>query len=216
MAKKLTKKELINTLVENYGYEKEDLFDDENKPFTNGKLESMIQQEEEDAKDHEARKTVTVAKQSFKDTDLITVMNGLNGSLTHRSPSTGRTWLFADFGQTNRLPYSELLHIRNVNPKVFKDCWLVVLNKQIQEDFGLIEQYDNILLPENIEEVFNKDVEELNLFIDSLPKGMKTTFIAKAKDLYHSGEIDSRKMTDFIQNKFNLSLDDNAPLTDKI
>lgn len=216
--KKLNKKELIDILVNQYGYDKEDLKDADGKPYTNAKLEAMIKQEEEDLLDAQKKdeEVVYVPKQKFKDDDLIPVMNGLDGSLTHRSLSTGRVWKFRQFGQMDKLPYSELLSIRNTNPRVFEQGWIIVLNKQIQEDFGLVELYKNILTPNNIEEVFSKSVEELNGFIDALPKGMKVTFISKARELYNSGKLDSKKMIDFIQNKFGISLEDNAPLSDKV
>jgi hypothetical protein len=212
MAKKLNKKELVALLVDTYGYEADDI-----KMLTNAKLEGLVKQEEADAKELEAKEemdTVFVARQTFKDDDLILVMNGLNGGLTHNSRSTGRIWQFRTFGQTEKLPYSELLSIRNLNPKVFNEGWMLIMNKQIQEDFGLVEVYKNILTPESIDKVFNKDVEELEAFVKALPQGMKVTFIGKARDLFNSGKLDSKRKIDFIQNYFGISLEDNAPLSD--
>ena len=46
----IKKTELIKTLVEEYGYEKEDLkFDADGKPYTNAKLQAMIHAEIADA-----------------------------------------------------------------------------------------------------------------------------------------------------------------------
>lgn len=210
MVKKINKKELINILVDEYGYEQEDI-----KLLTNAKLETMIEAEKVDADEFENQKTVVVAKTSkFKDDDSVLIMNGFGGALTHRSGTTGRLWNFKDFGQTEKFPYSEILTIRNNNPSVFEDGWLVVLNKQIQEDFGLVEIYKNILTPDNIDLVFEKNVDELASFVDSLPEEMKVTFITKAKQLYTEKKLDSRSMVDFIENKFGISLEDNAPLSD--
>jgi hypothetical protein len=213
MAKKLNKKELVALLVDTYGYEADDI-----KMLTNAKLESLVKQEEADAKELQEQedRTVFVARQTFKDDDLILVMNGLNGGLTHNSRSTGRIWQFRTFGQTEKLPYSELLSIRNLNPKVFNEGWMLIMNKQIQEDFGLVEVYKNILTPESIDKVFDKDVEELEAFVKALPQGMKVTFIGKARDLFNSGKLDSKRKIDFIQNYFGISLEDNAPLSDTV
>lgn len=210
MTKKLNKKELISILVEQYGYEAEDI-----KLLTNAKLEGMIKQEESDKQDLERQETVFVAKDAgFKDDDMILVMNGFGGALTHRSLSTTRVWEFAGFGQTQKLPYSELLSIRNNNPKVFDRGWLVVLNPQIQEDFGLTEMYKNILTPDNIDKVFTMSLNELSAFIDKLPEGMQISFLGRARELYHSGRIDSISIAKMIQEKFNVSFEDNAPLND--
>lgn len=211
MAKKLTKKELIQILVDEYGYEQEDI-----KLLTNAKLEGLIRQEEEDAKELEIRETVSYVKEKFKDDDQILVMNGFSGALTHRSLSTGRVWNFTEFGQTIKFPYSELLTIRYNSPNVFNNGWLVVLNQQVQEDFGLTEIYKNILTPQNIDKVFEKNIKELEDFIDNLPKDMKVTFIAKARELYRNNDkrLDSKSLIDFIESKFGISLSDNAPLSD--
>jgi hypothetical protein len=210
MAKKLSKKELINLLVESYGYDESDI-----KMFTNAKLEGMIKQEEADAEALEVEETVIIAKdKGFKDDDLIIVMNGLYSPLTHRSSSSGRIWKFSGFGQTQKIPYSEILSIRNIASVVFDEGWLIILNRQIQKDLGLIELYKNIITPENIDEIFNKSSDDLEAFIDSLPKGMKVTFISKARDLYNDKKIDSVRTIKMIENKFGISLDDNAPLSD--
>lgn len=213
MTKKLNKKELVKLLIDTYGYESNDI-----KMFTNAKLEGLAKQEELDAKEFEEQKdkTVFASKQSFKDDDLILIMNGLNGGLTHNSSTTGRIWKFRTFGQIEKMPYAELLSIRNLNPKVFEQGWMLVMNKQIQEDFGLLEVYKNILTPDTIDSVFDKDVEELESFVKALPQGMKVTFIGKSRELFNSGKLDSKRKIEFIQSYFGISLEDNAPLSDVV
>ena len=212
MTKKLNKKELIKVLVEQYGYEEADI-----KLLTNAKLEGMIKQEESDKEELERQETVFVSKDAgFKDDDMILVMNGCSGALTHRSPSTTRVWDFAEFGQTQKMPYSELLTIRNNNPKVFDRGWMVILNTKIQEDFGLTEMYKNILTPDNIDKVFDKNIDDLDEFIDKLPEGMKMSFLSRARELYIKGKIDSVAKVKLIQEKFNISFEDNAPLNDLV
>ncbi|MFS0905800.1 hypothetical protein AB3N02_22515 [Priestia aryabhattai] len=206
----LKKADLIKILVEEYGYEKEDI-----KLLTNGKLQAIIKQEEADAKQFEEDSTRIVAETTgIKDDDQIVVMNGLDGNLKHRSDRTGRKWVFREFGQTDKIPYAELQAIRNMNERCFREGWLIVLNKQVQEEFGLVELYKNIITPDNINEIFKKNAEELEAFIDALPEGMKVTFVAKARELYNSKQLDSRAVVELIESKFKFSLEDNAPLSD--
>lgn len=216
MSKKpLTKKELMDILINEYGYEESHLKDENGRPLTNAKLEALIKAEKEDEEKLKEEETYVVAKDNgFKDDDLIVVMNGLNGGLVHRSTSTGRVWRFTRFGQQDKIPYSELLRIRNNNPKVFEEGWLIILNRRLQEEFGLTEKYKNILTPQNIEQVFKKDLGELKVFVRNLPEGMKLTFIDKARELYNAKRLDSMQLIEFIQKEFDISLDDNAPLSD--
>lgn len=211
----MKKADYIKILMDDYGYEKEDLkFDAEGKPYTNGKLKALIEQEEKDAKEVEEDATRFVAKEAkFSDSDLIVVMNGLGGSLTHRSGATGKSWRFKHFGQTDKMPYGELLSLRNGSPHVFEKCWIVIMNKEVQEEFGLTEKYKNILTPQNIEKIFEKNVNELEEFIKNLPEGMKTAFISKARELYASRKLYDIRIVEFIEKEFGFSLEDNAPLS---
>lgn len=213
MAKKA---DLIKILVEEYGYDKEDLkFDAEGKPYTNAKLQAIIDQEVVDAQEAEMNKYRVVAKQqTIKDDEKIVVMSGSMGVVVYRSELSGRLWKFTKFGQMDKMPYSELVAIQNHYSGYFADGWLIVLDPRVQEEFGLKNMYKNILTPQNIDEVFKKPVEELTILVDNLPDGMKTTFVNKAQELYQSNKIDNYQVIKLIENKFKFSLDDNSPISD--
>ena len=213
--KQLKKSDLIDILVDEYGYDKEDLKDEDGKILTNARLNQLINQEKEDAESVELESTIVRAKvEKIKEDDEIQVMNGLSGELIHRSESTGKIWKLRDFGQVEKIPYGELLRIRNMKPKVFDDGWLIILNPQVQEDFRLTEKYKNILTPDNIEAVFKKNAKDLEVFVKSLPKAMRSAFMAHAKKLYRSNKIDSVRVVNFIEEEFGISLEDNAPISD--
>ena len=212
--KKLNKKELVEILVNEYGYEKEDLKDAEGKPFTNAKLEALIKQEEKDAEVAEFEETMTPVEKAveIKDEDMIQVMSGAKGELIHRSTRTGRMWKFTRFGQTDRMPFIELLTIRNGNSQCFEDGRLIILNKQVAENFGL--DYSNIITPQSLDELFSKSAEEITETIKNLPETLKSTFFARANELYAQGKLDSIKVKNAIEQEFGISLEDNAPLND--
>lgn len=211
----LKKADLIKILVEQYGYSEDDLKDSEGKPFTNGKLQAMIKAEEEDAKEFETNKNRIVAKKGvLKDEDKVMVMSGSMGTVIYRSDISHRMWKFTKFGQMEAIPYGELVAIRNRYFSYFSEGWLVVLDKDVQEEFGLTKLYENILTPDNIDLVFKKPIEELEVLVKNLPEGMKNTFINKAQELYESGELDSLKVLKLIEDQFGFSIEDNAPVDD--
>lgn len=207
----LKKADLIKILVEEYGYEKEDI-----KLFTNAKLQALIKQEEKDAEELERQETIDViVRDKFKDDDEIVIMSGASGSFKHTSRD-GRVWKFTKFGQTDKMPYKELLMIKNICPNVFEGGYIVVLNKDVQDILGLSQIYKNIITPENLNLMFKKDIAELEAFIDSLPQGMKVTFVHKAREMYNSRQLYDIRVVEMIQNKFGFSLEDNAPLSDTV
>jgi hypothetical protein len=214
--KKLNKKELTEILVNEYGYEKEDLKNAEGKPFTNAELEAMIKQEEKHAERAEFEETIVPAEKyvEVKDEDLIQVMNGEQGELIHRSRRTGRMWKFTKFGQVDKMPFVELLNIQNKNSKCFEEGRLIILNKNVVEQFGLEDVYKNIVTPQNLDDLFTKDVEEVTEAIKNLPQSMKSTFFARAKELYSQGKLDSIKLKNAIEKEYGISIEDNAPLDD--
>jgi hypothetical protein len=213
----LKKADLIKILVEEYGYEKEDLkFDAEGKPYTNGKLKALIQAEKDDEEILEGNtKRVVARKSKIDDNVLIDIMSGLTGGLVYRSERTNTTWEFEEFGQSDTMTFGELVTLKNKYPRFLTEGWLIILDKQVQDEFKLTEMYENIITPDNIDEIFSiRDVEVLEKFIDSLPDGMKETFVNKAIEKYDKDELDSVAVVKLIQKKFNFSFEDNAPLGD--
>lgn len=212
----LKKADLIKILVEEYGYDAEDLkFDSEGKPYTNAKLKAMIKAEEEDQEQYELESTRVVAKKSsINDNDKILVMNGLSGALIYHSSLTRKRWKFLRFGQQASMEYAELVEMRNSKPRYFEKGWLIVLDKNVQDEFNLSEMYQNILTPQNVDDVFRMPIEELKVFVDSLPEDMKTTFVNVAKERYENKQLESLRVLEYIQEEFDFSFSDNAPLGD--
>lgn len=213
--KGVKKQDLVKILVEEFGYEKSDLKNDEGKPYTNAELVAIIEKEEEDAQDLERKATRVVKKRdALKDDDQVWVMNGLMGTLVYKSDRTHKLWKFTEFGQMDTMEYRELVTIRNRYPRYFTEGWLIVLDSVVQDEFKLTDVYQNIITPDNIEDIFTKSIEELSSFIDNLPEGMKNTFVNKAMDKFKKGELDSIKVIKLIEEKFGFSLDDNSPVKD--
>ncbi|UUV46963.1 hypothetical protein [Bacillus phage vB_BanS-Thrax5] len=213
----MKKADLIKILVDEYGYEKEDLkFDADGKPYTNAKLQALIDAEKEDAEVLKSKSNRIVREKNKKinDNDLIPVMNGISGGLYYHSERTNKSWNFESFGQEDTMEYGELITLRNKYPSYLNDCKLIVLDEEVQREFNLEKRYENILTPENVEIVFEKSYDEIVQLIDALPKGSLQTFIEKAKEKYNNGSLDSMKLIKYIENKFGFSLEDLTPLDD--
>ena len=102
---------------------------------------------------------------------------------------------------------------KNLTSKTLDEGWLVILNKDIIKDFGYEDMYENILTPKNIKEIFKKETEEVREFVSQLPKSMQVTIIDTAREMYRSGKLDRKSIIDVIQNTFDISLEDNAPIS---
>lgn len=214
----LKKSDLIKILVDEYGYEKEDLkFDVEGKPYTNAKLKQLIDLEKKDEEEAIADSTRIQATPSrLKATDKIYIMNGDTGAVVYNSVRSNKRWLLDGFGKQDTMEYEELMSMHNRYPKYIDNGLFIVLNKEVQDELKLTEKYKNILTPENIDDVFELDIEQLDRLVDSLPEAQKSTFITIAQEKRKNKTLDSFRVLDYIEEKFKFRFDDNAPTDDLV
>lgn len=234
----MTKAEMIKYLKDEFGYKNSQLKNEQGNNLTNPELEEIIKKEEaklETAKGkeeevEETKNEVTPEEDPFggidetsfaprhnlKDNDLILCMSGVSGDLTFESPMSGFRATTSDFGQTMKIPYKDLAYVNNIARKAFEEGQIIVLNKELQEEFGLREIYKNVITPNSVSAVLKMSKDDLSEFIDSMPKAMKVTLYDEARKLYRSGQIDSIHTVDILEEKFGVSFKDNAPIEDKV
>lgn len=211
----MKKPELIKLLVEEYGYSENDLKDKEGKPYTNAKLKAMVEAERQDAEKAEmdSNRVKVDVGEMLKDEDKIKVMSGTDG-VFYKSDVSRKIWHFEKFGQIESIPYGELVTILNRFPNYFRDGLFIILDKRVQEEFNLTELYKNIITPKSLDELFEKDFNELETVVRNLPEGMKLTFINKVQEMYENKKLDSIRVVEMIENEFGFSLADNSPVSE--
>lgn len=224
----MTKKEMEDLLVEKYGYDRKELKDDKGNRLNNSVLEEMIAKEEaNESSDKEGSKeesqdsfgldeTVFEANHNLDDKDLVLCMSGVNGDLNFSSPLSNFRVQTKDFGQTMKIPYGDLAYVHNIAPDAFEQGKIVILNKQVQKEFGLEDIYKHVITPKNVREVIKLDADELKDFLAQMPKAMKVSLYNEARKMYQQGKIDSIKTVKVIENEYNVSLEDNAPINNEV
>lgn len=239
----MTKAEMIKYLKDEFGYKDSDLKNKQGNNLTNPELEKIIKKEEskketikkenKNTKKEESAEldeevesvgdpfmgideTSFAPRHNLKDDDLILCMSGVSGDLTFESPMSGFRATTGGFGQTMKIPYKDLVYVNNIARKAFEEGQLIILNKDLQEEFGLKELYRNVITPNNISTVLQMEKDNLSEFIDNMPEGMKATLYDEARKLYKNGKIDSIHTIDTLEEKFGVSFKDNAPINDKV
>lgn len=213
----LKKQDLINILVEEYGWEKEDLkFDAKGNPYTNARLKALIKAEELDAQKLEDEELIE-EESAYEDSHKIPVVCGSSGTVIYRSETTNKFWKFTHFGQKDKIPYGELVAMFNKYPSYFYNGWIIIKDRTVAEEFRLTGLYKNIeqlVSHETFDKVFQYPIEELEEVIKNMPDGMINTFVNRAQELYSANRLDSLHVKRLIESKFGFSLDDNAPISD--
>lgn len=234
----MTKAEMEDLLIEKYGYTKDELKNEKGNPLRNDVLEKMIAKEEEKAEsikestdadvefgveaDEEDKifgavdETIFEARHNLKDNDLVLCMSGANGDMIFTSPLSNFRIKTTGFGQTMKIPYKDLSYVHNTSPRAFENGTVVVLNKQVQEEFGLTDIYKRVLTPKNIHKVIAMEPDELKGFIDDMPKGMKVALYDEARKMYRQNKIDSMRTIKVFEDAYGVSFDDNAPIEEVI
>ena len=230
----MIKAEIVDLLVEKYGYDVRDLKDDKGNIFNKPVLEDILEKEE--AKEVEEVQEVeeeveeapeeddifALSEDAFKpshvfdDNDLILCMSGVRGDMTFKSQLSGFTVKTTKFGQTVKIPYKDLVYVHNISPNAFHEGYLIVLNEHLQEEFNLGDVYKNVITPNNIQRVLKLDPEDLSKFISDMPSGMKPALYDEARKMYRDKRLDSIRTVEAIEKEFGISLEDNAPISDEV
>ena len=231
----MIKAEIVDLLVEKYGYDVRDLKDDKGNIFNKPVLEEILEKEEakkvEEVQEVEEKVEETPEEKSdifalnedafkpshvFDDNDLILCMSGVRGNMTFKSQLSGFTVKTTNFGQTVKIPYKDLVYVHNISPNAFHKGHIIVLNEHLQEEFNLGDVYKNVITPNNIQKVLKLDSEDLSKFISDMPSGMKPALYDEARKMYRDGRLDSIRTVEAIEKEFGISLEDNAPISDEV
>lgn len=235
----MTKAEIVDLLVEKYGYDVRDLKDDKGNIFNKPVLEEILEKEEVKEEDVQETKVQEVEEKIeetpeeeddifalnedafkpshvFDDNDLILCMSGVRGNMTFKSQLSGFTVKTTSFGQTVKIPYKDLVYVHNISPNAFHEGHIIVLNEHLQEEFNLGDVYKNVITPNNIQKVLKLDSEDLSKFISDMPSGMKPALYDEARKMYRDGRLDSIRTVEAIEKEFGVSLEDNAPISEEV
>lgn len=200
----LLKKDLITILVEEFDYKKEDI-----EEMTSKEMKALIIKEdaEEEALLKPVEKVVVAEERKVKREDTCLIMCGTTGGVYYQSATTGQTWEFSAFGQTDEITVAELTKIRNSHARFFNENWFIILDDEVVKYLGLTKLYENMMKPEDIEAFFDLSVEEIEKTIDKLPTGLKVVLSDMAKQKYQDGTLNNITKIRLIQDKLNVILD---------
>lgn len=138
--------------------------------------------------------------------ELIPVMNATNGSLIYTSRKTGAEWNWTEYGDIEYMEYQELLSMRTAHRRFFDEPFIIILDDNVVETLGLTKMYENIKSPEQIDVIFRLNQPEFEEIVEKSPKGIKHLVITRARKLYKSGELDSIKKINYLNDRFQTDI----------
>lgn len=131
--------------------------------------------------------------------EWVTIMNYTTGRTRYTSKKTGTEVTFSEFGQTDEIQVGELITMKNAHPRYLREPWLVILDEDVVEFLGLQEVYKNLVITDNLEEIFKMSGEQFKEMLIKAPKGMAQTIVSKATELIENKRLDSMSIIRTIQ-----------------
>lgn len=152
-----------------------------------------------------ARKKITPVDRN----DLVEVRSCVYGELNYVSYSTGNRITWQTFDDPNWITVADLMEMRNSQRAFFEKNWVVLVGdnaKDVMQYLQIERYYKTISTIEDIDEIFNYPVEDVPAIIEKLSDSTKETLARRAYALINSGELDSKKMINTLEDVLGYDL----------
>jgi hypothetical protein len=153
----------------------------------------------------ESEKVKTQSKQLDRNR-RVPVRSVTEGGLTYVSSATGLSTTWASFGSEHYMEVEELIRMKSSQPAFLTLPYLVVDDEDVIEYLSLKDTYDKIIPVDELDAFFNKNVEEIEAILRKAPKGTKRLVATRARKLVESGELDSIKVKNKLQEVLEIDL----------
>ncbi|HEY8542801.1 MAG TPA: hypothetical protein VIL29_10490 [Pseudothermotoga sp.] len=184
----LKKSDMIEFLVEEYGYERKEL----EKKTRNELLEIMEELEKESSEEMEMIRRQLNRKKIFEipPETVIPVMNNTYGRFAHVSDRFGN-YVFSEYGQIEEIPMAELHRINHRNRRVLTDPMLIILDEQAIKQLHLESVYEKVFTdPKDIDRLLSKDKETIRKTLERLTDGMKQVIAKVVYERFKNQEFE--------------------------
>lgn len=138
--------------------------------------------------------------------EMIACRSSVNGLLIYISPRTKEKYLWDDFGAVEYLEMGELMTMKSSSPKFLKDAQLIIDDPEAAEYLGLTEIYDNLIDLDDLDDFFDKDVDEIAKVLPKLPTALKSAIATRARSLVVDGTLESFGKIKIIEKELDVDL----------
>lgn len=138
--------------------------------------------------------------------EYVEVMNYTPSELIYVNERTQQQWNFSKFGDTDTMPYGELVTMKTTQPKFLYKPWLIPLNEDVIKQLGLSSVIDKIIKVSEIKKFYTLSIEEMDKFIDDLNDNSKNLLYQITLEKVNHGEFTDLTKIKFLQTKFEKDL----------
>jgi len=144
---------------------------------------------------------------------MIPVKSGVQGLLVYVSRKTiGYQLEWESYGAIEYVELGELLSMKNTSKSFYINNWIFFEDtdnysaQDIYDFLDVSKHYKNIIMGEDLDELFKKTPDEIRAIVKPLSKGIKENIAIKARLLIDSGEFDSNNRIKVLEELLNVEL----------
>lgn len=153
------------------------------------------------------KKTTRTTKPKRKEVDLsqsVLVINMTQGSLTYVAKKGTGYLELSEYLDSDFLTVEELKIMKSSARGMFDKGWLFVDDEDVVEFLGIKKQMDAILLPDELDDLFELPADELRERLKSLSPSVKETVHLAMKKKYEDGELANAHVIRAIEESVNI------------
>lgn len=138
--------------------------------------------------------------------ELISCRSATDGLLIYISPRTKERYTWDDFGSVEDIEMGELITMKSSHPKFLTSVQLVIDDEEAAEYLGLNKIYEDMLKVDDLDELFDKKIDELATILPKLPEGLKKSVSNRARILVEADKLDSISKIKLIEQELGVDL----------
>lgn len=136
----------------------------------------------------------------------VIVRNGFHGKLIYKSSRTGEKYVWSDFGDEQEMSLRELRNAKNSKKSFLINNWFMFDEPWIIDYLGVRKYYKHAMKIDDFDNIFSKTPAQIEKIVSELSSGQRRSLIYRTTELIASGEIDSRKVIQALENALNVEL----------
>ena len=143
------------------------------------------------------------------DTIVPVICNTVGGAFYSSKKIMGYTVEWEDIGSVEYMELGELSSMKNTDKRFFEDNWIVFDDteeytaSELYDFLKVSKYYNNVLTPDNIDEIFTYPKDEIVKTISTLSRGMKETVAVRAKQKLDENTLD-KNIIDILESSLGI------------
>lgn len=154
----------------------------------------------------EAEAKEVISPKEIDPEQYVIVRNGFHGKLIYKSSRSGEKFVWSDFGDEQEMQLRELRNAKNSKKSFFINNWFMFDEPWIIDYLGMRKYYKHAVKIEDFDNIFSKTPAQIKNIIGDLSNGQRRSLVYRATELISSGEIDSRKVIQALEEALGVEL----------